>query len=271
MRWIGKAAAALAVIAAVAAPARAQDGDGPRFCPNRPDLGSSGCITEPGHVQLEVSAVDWQRDDAADARGDRTLVGDVQLRLGLDERTEVQVSWTPFVHDRTRDRPTGAVAVAEGVGDVRLAVRRNLRHPDGKDLSLAVEPFVTVPIDRIPVGDGDWGAGVVLPVSYDLGDAWQVAFTGELDAAVDEDGRGRHFAAQGIAGLQHALTDKVDVVGELLVRREGDPADVRTEVLAASSLAWQPRHGLQLDLLAAAGLNRDTPDLRVLTGGAIVF
>ena len=41
--------------------------------------------------------------------------------------------------------------------------------------------------------------------------------------------------------------------------------------LAAGSLAWQPTGRTQLDVLIAAGLNHDAPDVRVLTGGAVLF
>ena len=65
---------ALAVLGAllVATPAVAQEGNEaePRFCPNRPSLGASGCTTLPGQVHVEFSGVDWQRDDNDEVRED---------------------------------------------------------------------------------------------------------------------------------------------------------------------------------------------------------
>ncbi|WP_380787459.1 transporter [Sphingomonas sp. R86521] len=258
----------LAMIAATPALAQA---DEPRFCPNRPSLGSSACITEPGKVQLEVSGVDWQRDDSSDSREDTVLSGDVLARIGLGASTEAQIGWTGFGHVRTRDKTTGAIDTVNGVGDVTLALRQNFANPDGKGLSYGVEPFVTLPVGREPIGAGDWGAGVIVPVTYDLSDKVNLAFTGEADAQPDEDGNGRHFAYSGIVGLGYELSKQWTVVGELSVARDDDPMDKHTEAVAAGSLAWQPRNGLQLDMLGTVGLNHDAPDFRLVTGGAILF
>ena len=255
----------------LAAPALAQSDDGPRFCPNRPSLGESGCTTEPGHVQLEVSALDWTKDETREQREDTVLVGDFQARFGLTSTAELQVAWTAYGHDRTRDKLAGGIDRTAGVGDVQIGLRQNLRHPDGKGLSLAVEPSVTLPVGRQPIGAGTWGAGLVIPVTYDLSDKLNLALTNDVEAAPDEDGDGRHFLAQETVGLGYDLTERLTAVAELQVTQDNDPGGHRTQALAAGSLAWQPTKRVQLDVLVGAGLNRDTPDVRVLTGGAVVF
>ncbi len=251
------------------APASAQDD--PTFCPNRPSLGSSACITAPGHVQFELSALDWQRDDNSDQREDTILTGDFEARFGVAKTTELQLSWTPVGRVRTRDKATGMIDTTTGIGDVRLGLRQNFRNPDGKGLSFGAEPFVTLPIGRDPVGAGDWGAGVVLPVTYEVSESVQLSFTGEGDAAVDDDGDGRHLAYSGIVGLGYSLTEAITATAELLVLRDDDPTGHHTETATAGSVAWQPRKNLQLNMLAVAGLNHDTPDLRLVTGGAMLF
>jgi len=259
---------ALGLLAAT--PVAAQQGD-PRFCPTRPSLGASACTTEPGQVQFEYSAFDWQLDDTEDEREDRVLAADLLARIGVSPSTEVQVGWTAFGHVRTRDKTTGAVDVANGVGDVTLALRQNLRNPDGSGLSFGIQPQVSLPVGHSGVGAGDWGAGVVLPVSYDLNDKLNLQFTGEGDAAVDQDGDGRHFAYSGIVGLGYDVSDKFTATAELSLERDNDPEGHETHSLAALSLAFQPRKTVQFDVLAVAGLNRTSPDVRLVTGGAILF
>ncbi len=258
----------LAMMAATPALAQA---DEPRFCPNRPSIGSSACVTEPGRVQAEMSGFDWTRDDSADAREDTILSGDLLVRIGLSATTEAEIGWTGFGHARTRDKTTGAIDTVNRVGDVRLALRQNLANPDGKGLSYGIEPFVTLPVGRDPIGQGDWGTGVIVPVTYDLSEKVNLALTSEVDAMPDQDAHGRHLAYSEIVGLGYALSKQWSVVGELSVARDDDPGDRHTEAVAAGSLAWQPRNGLQLDLLGAVGLNHDAPDLRLVTGGAILF
>lgn len=262
--------ALLVFLGLIAGPVWAQ-AEGPRFCPNRPSLGESGCVTEPGHVQLEISALDWTRDDDADERDDTILYGALQARFGLTQSSELQVAWTPYGHDRVRDKASGRIDRAARAGDVQVGIRRNLQNPDGKGLSFAIEPSVTLPVGRPPIGAGTWGAGLVLPVTYDLSDKLNLQLTNEVDAEPDTDGAGRHLLLNEIAGLGYDLTDDLTAVGELQVTRDNDPGGHETLVLAAGSLAWQPTKRMQFDVLVGAGLNRNTPDLRIVTGGAVIF
>lgn len=252
----------------VSVTAWAQDKDGPRFCPNRPSIGESGCTTEPGHVQLEASLGDWTKALDADGRTDTVLVGDLQARFGLTRAAELQIGWTPFSHHRSRDM---GVETVNGVGDVQIGLRRNLRHPDGKGLSFAIEPSVVIPTGRHPTGGGAWGVGVVVPVTLDLTDKLQFQLTNEVSAERDDEAHGRHFLSNEVAGLAIDLSDKVTVNAEAQWQHDHDPSGHTRPLLAAGSIAWQPRRGVQLDALVGAGLNRDAPDLRLIAGGAIGF
>jgi hypothetical protein len=269
----------LIVLALVAAtPALAQDGghdapqaDEPRFCPTRPSLGGSSCTTEPGRVQAEVSLFDWQRDDRSDTREDRIVSADLLTRYGLGSKTELQLGWTAFGHDRERDKMSGEVDRTDGVGDVTLALRQHLAGEEGKPFSTGVQGFVTLPVGRYPVGAGDWSAGLIVPVQYDLTKKLQAQFTAEGDAAANESGSGQHLAYNGIAGLRYKLTDAVNLIGELELEHDRDPSGHETHALAAGSVAWRPSKRLQLDAQAIAGLNRTSPDIRLVFGGAALF
>lgn len=261
-------AAALAGLL-LASPAFAQDD--PRFCPNRPSLGESGCTTQAGHVQFEMSLLDWERDTDPDARQDTILAADFQARFGLSPSSELQVAWTPYGHVRTRDRLTGAIDTQSRVGDVQIGYRQNLRNPDGKGFSLAIEPSVTLPVGRRPVGAGGWAAGLVVPVTYDLTERLNLALTNEVDAAADEEGDGRHLRLNEVVGLGYDLSDALAAVAELQYTHDDDPSGHSREWLAAGSLAWQPAKRVQFWSLVGAGLNRDAPDVRVLGGYSILF
>lgn len=253
----------------VATPAAAQ-GDA-RFCPNRPSLGASGCTTLPGQVQVELSGIDWERDDQPDRRTDTLLYGDITARIGVTDHAELQIGVTPLASVRTRDRATGDVQRVSGAGDVTIGIRRAFSGADGKGLSSAIQPFVVLPTGSAGIGAGDWSAGAIVPVSYEIDDRWTVDFTGELMAQADQDGAGRHLNANGVVGLGYAITDAVTATTEVYLERDDDHAGHVTRMLAAESLAWQPTGHTQLDVLAVAGLNHDRPDFRVVLGGAILF
>lgn len=267
-RWLARL---LALSALAATPALAQEGRELRFCPNRPSLGASACTTDPGHVQFEYSAIDWQRDSTARDREDQVIVADLLARIGIGAQTEIQIGWTAFGTDREQRRRSGRVSRVNTIGDVRLALRQNIRNPDGEGLSFGIEPFVILPLGRQPISSGDWGAGAVLPVSYDLSPTINLSFTGQVAALGDEDGRGRHANYSGIVGLSYEIADAVTLASEVSLERDQDPMGHETHLLAAQSVAWQVTKRTQLDVLVAAGLTRTTPDVRLALGGAILF
>lgn len=250
-------------LCALAVPAWAQERD---YCPARPGLGTPACTIAPGRVSIETGLVDWQRDDTADARSDAIVIGDTLVRIGLTDTIEAQVGWTPFGRLRARDKATGAVSTFSRVGDAYLGVAANLANPDGSGYSIAVLPFVTVPVGRAPVGAGDWGAGLVVPMSYDLSDTLNLQFTGEADAATDGDGDGRHFAYSGTLGLGFPLSDAIGATIEVQGLRDQDPDGRSTQWLGALSVGWMPSADVQIDVGANIGLNPDAADAQVYFG-----
>lgn len=246
-----------------ALPAHAEDRD---YCPARPGLGTPACTIAPRRVSVETGLIDWTVADDPDGRTDTVLIGDTLVRLGVTDSIEAQFGWTPYGHVRLRDKANGQIDRIGRAGDVTLGLKANLRNPDGGKLSIAVQPFVTLPVGRTPVGAGDWGAGLVVPVTYDLNDTLNLQFTGESDAAVDGDGRGRHLAYSVVLGLSVALTRTLDATLELQAIRDDDPAGHTTQALAAMSLALMATAETQLDIGAVAGLDRAAPDAEVYVG-----
>ncbi|WP_425230441.1 transporter [Sphingomonas sp.] len=252
--------------ALIAGPALAQTRD---YCPERPGLNTPPCIIDVGHVSIETSLADWTLARQGGDREDTVLLGDTKLRIGLTGAVEAQIGWTPLGIDRTRSG--GSVDRQTRVGDVTLGIKANLAHPDGNGFSMAILPFVTVPVGRQPIGAGDWGGGVLLPISYSIGDTLQLEATPEVDAAVDGDGAGRHLAYSATAGLGWKLTNALTLTGEGQVERDDDPAGHETHALAALSLAVQAGKNLQFDVFGAKGLNKQSPDVEIYGGVAARF
>lgn len=251
------------LLATLATPALAEERD---YCPERPGLNTPPCIIDKGHVSVETALADWTLDNQPDQRTDTVLIGDTKLRVGLTDTIEAQIGWTPHGHVRQRDKASGAVSHDGAVGDVSLGAKINLLNPAGDKTSVAVLPYVTLPVGRSPIGAGDWGAGVLLPLNFSLSDTVSLAATPEADAAVDQDGHGRHPAYSGTAGLAFKLSKAVTLTGETQVLRDEDPSGHTTQALAALSLGWMAAKHLQFDLFGAAGLNRDAPDVELYAG-----
>jgi len=264
----------LGMLATMAAPAAAQDPELPpppklrELCSERPGLATAVCIVDPGHLQVELGLADWTLDRTSAQREDRIDLGDVLLRYGLGKTTELQLGWTAYSHVRTLDRADGSVAIDQGVGDVTIGLKQNLRHPaEGKiGFAMSVLPFVTLPTGHDGVSDGTWSAGLVLPMSYKIDDTVAIALSPEVDASANESGDGRHLAYGAAMGFQVEVAQGMRLSPEVQIVRDDDPDDSRTMASASLSFDVRVKKRTQVDLQAVAGLNDNTPDIRLLCG-----
>ncbi|MCP3735242.1 transporter [Sphingomonas sp. RP10(2022)] len=253
----------LALAALTATPALAQSRD---YCPERPGLDTPACIVDRGHVSVETGVVDWTLDRQPDARTDTLLIGDTLVRVGVSDTVEARIGWTPYGHQRVRDRQSGAIDRTGRVGDVSLGVKASLAHPDGNGFSVAALPYVTLPVGRTPIGAGTWGAGFLLPLSYDVSERVQLDATPEVDAQPNADQPGRHLRYSAAGGATFKLSEAVSFAAEGQLIQDNDPDEHTTQALAALSVAWQPADDWQLDLYGVAGLNHDAPDVELSAG-----
>jgi Putative MetA-pathway of phenol degradation len=250
---------AFAGLALFAAPAMARD-----TCPERPGQTTPPCTVEPGHALAEMGLIDWSLQNDIDVRSDTITIGQVALRVGIADHAEIAIGWTPFTTARTRNRTTGGVDRESGVGDVGFAIKRSFGRADSP--IAAIKAFVTVPVGKGPAGAGDWSAGLQLPMALPLSDKWQFALTPEIDAAVDDDGSGRHLAYGGAAGIGYQMSKRLSLSADVRVLQDNAPGDPSTHATAGMALAYQPSDMLQFDIGATIGLNRTSPDLETYIG-----
>jgi hypothetical protein len=125
---------------------------------------------------------------------------------------------------------------------------------------------VTLPTGGQALGAGDWGAGLIVPLSFDLGGSVALALSPHIDAAVDEDRSGRHLAYGSVIGIDIDLSDRLSGTAEFSVSRDHDPGGHSTELLAGFALAWQSGENRQVDIGLNIGLDRDSPDSQLYLG-----
>ena len=221
-----------------------------------------------GQVMAELGVLGWDHlADPVSAEDDLTF-GEVLVRAGIDDRTEVQVGLGGFGTVRSHDRASGAITRSHGIGDLSLGLRRSLSGPGGPD---ALQVTVTVPTGANGIGAGDWSASLLLPADLTLPRGFELDLTPELDAAVNANGNGRHLAWGGVVGIGHSLGSRVNLAGEFAAWRDDDPAGHATDARAALSLAWQAGRNWQFDLEGDVGLSAAAPRHALLLGLAHRF
>jgi hypothetical protein len=254
-----------AVLTFAATSALADEGG---FCAERPGQTTPPCVLGQGQVVIETAAASWAVSSDSSSRSDTLLIADSLVRFGVLPNLEAQLGWTPVGYIRVRDQATPAATATTQTGDIRLGLLYGLTGPDGP---AAIQGFVSLPVGRDPIGSGDWSAGLRLPVSFSLTETLQLAFTPEMDAAVNSSQAGRHLAYGGAAGLGYALTGNIQLGTDIAIFRDRDVSGTTTSAMAGLSLAWQAGQNTQLDLGGVLGLNRNSPDLQISVGIAHRF
>ncbi len=252
------------------------------FCADRPGKGAASCVLDQGHVQIEVGVFDGarQEDDATEV--DSWSAGSITARFGVGPATEVQVGVTAFERETVTDLATGLEDVAEGMGDLFLAVRQGLIRPDGEGFSVALMGYATVPTGGDEVRASGIEGGVVVPVSVDLGNDWGLGLSPYLDIVRDEDeqddpqrdedGEGSHAAWSFAVDVDRDLGDWI-LGAELWVSRDDDPLGETTMASADLVAIWTPAFlpDAQIDFGLNFGLTDDSPDVEFGVGLARRF
>ncbi len=256
-------------ITAASVPAHAQDADKHQMCAERPGLTTNECTIEPGHGQIETALADWTQETRHGDRTDTVLAGDTLLRVGIADETEIRLGWTPYGH--VYERQDGMTDRTDGPGDVTIGLKRNFvdAHEHGDvGLSIAAIPFATLPVGREPIGDGTWSAGARVPVGYRISKSLKFELTPLVEAAADDDGRGRHLLYSAAFGAKVDVTEAINVTAEVEGLRGDDPdrAVRGTQALGALSLAVQPNDRSQIDVQTVVGLDRAAPDIELAVG-----
>ena len=259
---------ALSALLLAATPALADDLRD--LCPDRPGQGTPPCIVDKGHVIVEVGVAAFEHDKQSDSITNSFTGGDVTARLGLTDRLEVLAEWSAYNRVHQRDRATGATTTDHGVGDVLLGFKYSLANPDGKGVSVAVQPFATAPTAKSAIGAGGWTQGVQLPVSVDLTEALQLGLTPAVERLPDSLGGGHHAFYSLVTELDRAFGPTTIGV-ELYASRDTDPGAHETQASVDLTLAETVGKDLQLDAEVDAGVTRATPDVRVVVGLARRF
>lgn len=136
---------------------------------------------------------------------------------------------------------------------------------------MSAMPYVTLPVGSDSQSSGDWGAGVLVPMSVEVSKGVSISVTPEINAAVDSDGDGRHLSYGSAIGLGFSLTDSLSMALETYVVQDRDPDGRSTEALAGLAFAWKASNDLQFDVGVVRGLNDDSADWQLYSGIARRF
>ena len=254
--------ACIAVFAASAA--QAQD---PLICTDRPAKANAVCTVPPGHVQLETSVAAWSLTRSGGARTELLTVGGSVAKLGLTDRSDLQIGFTPFAQLTVE---SGSPRRISGIGDVIVRYKRRLGDGDGP-VQIALVPFVKLPTASAGLGNGRVEGGIAVPFSFAVPGGAALTLGPELDLLADADGRGRHAAFVNLVNLAAPIAARLTVAGELWTSFGFDPDGTVEQASLDTALAYAVSSDMQLDIGANIGLTRATPDIETYVGLSVRF
>jgi hypothetical protein len=252
---------ALALIAAAgqdATPARPTDRR--EMSTDRPDKTESPYTVDAGRFQFELDVATYTTDRSGGVRAETLSVAPVNLKLGLDRATDLQLIVEPYLRRTVTDRRFGTRATVDGFGDVTIRLKRNLWGDDGGPTAFALMPFVKLPTNAGDLGNDKVEFGVIAPLAIALSDRIGLGLMTEVDM-VEDGGRGYRANFINSATLGFALTDRLGMYTELFAER-GDEWVVTGDVGFTYALSDYT----QLDAGANLGITRAADDLAVFVG-----
>src|SRR5512139_1436224 len=191
-------------------PAAAAEAEETPICTDRPTKANAVCTVPVGKWQLESSAASWSRTEADGVKTTVTNLGSSVLKLGLSERSDLQVGLSPFV--RVETEVAGRKSRHSGIGDLTVRYKHRLT-ADEAPVQVAVIPFVKLPTADGDIGNGKTEGGVAVPISIAAGAA-TVVLGPELDILADGDGDGHHPALLNLINLAGPIAPGLTLIGE---------------------------------------------------------
>ncbi|HJU41111.1 MAG TPA: transporter [Tahibacter sp.] len=227
--------------------------DTPAF--DRPGIAFSTTTLPPGTVSWEQGLPDFQRDDDSGVRTTQ-YVADTNLRIGLADRIEVQLSGAPFNVAHARGAPT-----ERGGGDSGVTVKIALPSRDGP-FSWALEAGATFATGSRAFTAGDDGGNVAVTLQYDVSDAVSSSLL------VGASRSGGVTTRAWSPGIGFAIDERFGVYVEAgFEHPHGGPA---TRV-AGGGMTWMATPRVQLDLSVDFGVNDAAPDVQGGLGFSVYF
>jgi hypothetical protein len=245
---------------------------------DRPDTTESPYSVDAGHVQFELSFVDYAHNDDDGVRTNALSVMPTNIKVGLLNNVDIQFVFTPYVHAETDDDAAAGDQDSDGFSDdTQIRLKLNLWGNDGPhsrfgETGLALMPFVKFPTGTDDVSNHHVEGGLIIPFAASLPGEWSLGAMAEIDAVYNAD--------TGDYGVEfvHTVTVSHDIPGvenlAFYLEYVGlAPYDTGSTYLAIASggLTYALSGDWILDCGATAGISDAAEDVTVFVGTSFRF
>lgn len=234
---------------------------------DRPDTTESPYTVDAGHLQLEMSAIDFGTDrynrDSQSAHA--FAAAPFLLKMGLLNDLDLQVGITPYLREHIRDRESGEHSTSEGVGDTIVRLKQNVWGNDSGSSAFAIMPYLKIPTARGDLGNGDLEGGLILPYGLSIDNEHWIYAMAQVDVlrSADDD--------RYVGDLVHSVTTGQNLVGSLdaYVEYAGFvnlSNDALYRAYADAGLTYGINSNVQVDCGLRVGLSKAADDVGAFVG-----
>ncbi|MFY7746261.1 MAG: transporter [Erythrobacter sp.] len=233
------------------------------ICTDRPTKSNAACTVPEGMVQVEADLFSWTRIAIGPSRTDLLAYSSPTVKFGLGPDSDVQLGIPMLVE--ARSRAGGRTVSQSGPGDLTMRFKQRLTAP-GNNVQIALLPFVKAPTAARGIGNGEWEAGLIVPVQMPVGPV-TLTLVPQLNLLADALAPNeRHLEFQGVINLALPVAERTTLAAELWTAQNWDPAGTVRQYSADAALSYLLNDELQIDLGGNFGLNQATPDIQLYLG-----
>lgn len=232
--------------------------------PDRAGAANDTATVGAGVIQIETGFA-YGHERIAGSPSEKRFSVEAAVRWGLTERLEIGLGGEPLVRLRGPQDDTGH-------GDLVVSAKyRFLDAREGSWLpSLALLPFVKLPVARDPIGSGKTDFGALLLASFALPGQLDLDVNAGLIAVGQSNPGGYLLQAVVAVGLTRDVSKSVSLFGDVLYasREERGGGD---SVLLDLGVIWRPTRDVAFDAAVQTVAVGTGPDWQVRAGVSFRF
>lgn len=232
---------------------------------DRPSVTESPFTVDAGHLQAEMSFVEYTYDYGHGSRTDGYSAAPFNVRVGLLNDLELDLILNPYLNVYARSR--AASSHLAGIGDAQVRMKVNFWGNDGGTTAFGLLPFVNFPTGYDGLSNHHVEGGLIVPFTVQLPGGFDLGTMAEFDAHRNaaNDGYGLDFLHSITLGKE--ITEQLNVYVEYVGVA---PVRTRRTYLAYfdTGVTYALTANVQVDLGINLGLSRRANDLTVFGGVA---
>ena len=243
-----------------------------QFSPDRPGKSHSPTTVDAGHIDIETELWNDTWDHWSNAGTTRAYtLANPEIRLGLTNNTEFDVSVPLYNVQVTKDPKSQAQSSVQGVGDLLVGGKVNVFGNDGGDQAMGAVGFVKIPTAVTGLGNNMAEFMLNIPFNTSLPHGFSLTLEPAVDLLRNANKQGYQGDYQFIINLNHPIyRDIVTASLELALDFPGDHNTGHQHTLDPM-IQWLVTPTLQLDAGAYIGLSKAAPDLISYVGLSVRY